>query len=91
MLKALFCWGTLGSDIYVDVILTCSTYHLIIVAAPFIATVIFIGSENVLQDNVPCNTTKMVSEWTKVSTWPLNSPDLSSSVCGACWTNKCAL
>lgn len=59
MLRALFCGGTLGSGIYVDVILTCSTYQLIIVAAPFMATVVFIGSENVLQDNVPCNTTKI--------------------------------
>ena len=86
MLWAMFCWGTLGAAIHVDVPLTRSSYLSIVAdhVPPSMETVFPDGSGLFQQDNVICLTAKIVQEWFeeqdkefKVLPWPPNSPDLN--------------
>ncbi|KAK3566489.1 hypothetical protein QTP86_034054 [Hemibagrus guttatus] len=96
MLWAMFCWETLGPAIHVDVTLTHTTCLSIVAdhVHPSMETVFPDGCGLFQQDNAPCHKAKMVQEWFdehnkfKVLTWPPNSPELQSSICGMCWTNK---
>ena len=90
MLRAMFCWETLGPAIPVDGNLTCVTYLNIVAdqVHPFMAMVFPDGRGLFQQDNAPCPTAHIVREWFEehdevftVLPWP---PDTTGHLQGSC-------
>lgn len=65
MLWAIFCWGTLGPVIHVDVTLTCTANQSLVAdhVHPFTEIVIPDGYGLFEQDNHRCHKAKMFQEW----------------------------